>query len=158
MCLKSPEELFDLSSLDQHFSKHPDRFLVWNGIGQRQPQKLLEREPVVDLVLCLLIREIVLSLQHEHLEHHHYIMAGAAAGPPGLRLNGAFQILPKYLPVDPGVEPRQWVRAALQLLQAAFIIEQSGLLCGNGVHTVFYHIASRRSADLCVFTEKYLSS
>jgi len=86
MSLKSPEELFDLSSSDQHFSKQPDRFLVWNGIGQRQPQKLLEREPVVDLVLRLLIREIVVSRQHEHLDHHHHIMAGAAAGPPGLLL------------------------------------------------------------------------
>ena len=123
MCLTSPEERFDRSSPDQHFAKQPDRVLVWNGIGPRQPQKLLEREPVVDLVLRLLIREIVVSLQHEHLEPHHHIMAGAAAGPPGLRLNGAFQILPKYRPVDPGVEPHQWVRAALQLLHAAVVVE-----------------------------------
>jgi hypothetical protein len=30
-------------------------------------------------------------------------------------------------------------------------------LCWNGVHAVFYHISSRRSADFCAFTEPYLS-
>ncbi|MDH4252659.1 MAG: hypothetical protein OEV27_15885, partial [Nitrospira sp.] len=66
-------------------------------------------------------------------------------------------ILSKYLPVNPGVEPRQWVRAAVQRLHAAFVVEQSGLLFWNGVHAVFYHIASRRSAGLCAFIETYLS-
>src|SRR5512141_2373930 len=146
MFLKSSEELFDLSSPDQHFSKQPDRFLVWHGIGQRQPQKLLDREPVVERVLRRLIREIVVSLQHEHLEHHHHIMTGAAAGSSGLLLNGACQILPKYLPIDPGVEPRQGGRAALPLLHAAFVGEQSGLLFWNWFHAVFSHISSRRSA------------
>jgi len=30
-------------------------------------------------------------------------------------------------------------------------------LLWNGVHAVFYHIASRRSAGLCAFIETYLS-
>ena len=80
-------------------------------------------------------------------------MAGPAAGTPGLLLNGALQILPKYLPVDPGVEPRQRVRAAVQFLHAVVVVEQSGLLFWNGVHAVFCHIASRRSAGFCAFTE-----
>ena len=63
--LTSPVALVDLFSPEQQVAKQPDRFLVWNGIGPHQPQKLLEREPVVYLVLRLLIREIVVSRQHE---------------------------------------------------------------------------------------------
>ena len=91
MLLKSPEELFDLSSPDQHFSKQPDRFLVWNGIGPRQPQKLLEREPVVELILRLLIRKIVVSLQHEYLEHHYHIMVRAGRQGTALFLRFPFR-------------------------------------------------------------------
>ncbi len=85
------------------------------------------------------------------------IMAGTAAGSSGLPLYGVFQILPKYHPVDPGVEPRQWIRAALQLLQAVVVTKQSGLWLWNGVHAVFYHIAFPHSADLGAFTKTYLS-
>jgi hypothetical protein len=48
---------------------------------------------------------------------------------PEFLLNGVFQILPKYRPIDPGVKPRRRVRAVIWFLQCAVVVvEQSGIV------------------------------
>ena len=71
----------------------------------------------------LLIRQVLVALQNQDLEHQHHIMAGAAAGPFGLLLKSTLQIRPEHPPIDPGVQTSQRIGAFTQLLHAVFVVE-----------------------------------
>ncbi len=76
-------------------------------MGQCEPQKLLEGEPVVDLILRLLVRQIEISLENQDLEHQYPVMTGTASGTTGLLLEGTLERGPKHLPFNSSIESSQ---------------------------------------------------
>ena len=60
--------------LRQRFPKEPHGGKIRDRAAQLQPQKALERLPVVDLKLGMFIREIVEPLQNQNLEHHYHVI------------------------------------------------------------------------------------
>ena len=58
----------------QTLAKAPDRRVVGRVLRQVDAQKALEREPVGNRVLDLLVRQRVQLAQHQHLEHAHRVV------------------------------------------------------------------------------------
>lgn len=69
----------ECSRLGQTIAKMPDRVLVRRPVPKREPRKPQPTQPVADHELHPRIRQVVLRLQDQRLEHHHRIEGRATA-------------------------------------------------------------------------------
>src|SRR3954471_23309273 len=71
--IEPKEQSVDRAGLSKSLTKRPDRIRIGNRIGQANPKKTHERQPVLNQIFAALIREGMHRLQDQHLEHEHMV-------------------------------------------------------------------------------------
>jgi len=94
---------------------------------QRQADKAHEAQPVADLILGLIIRQCVESLQHKDAEHQHGIIRGATTSAAIGALQGSFQISAEQLEVHQSLQPLQRITRRRQRTQPVLRIKETRL-------------------------------
>ena len=73
------EQALDGAGPGQLLAVQPDRLRVRHPVLERQTDEAHERQPVLQLVLGLVVRERIERLQHQDLEHQHRVVRRPAA-------------------------------------------------------------------------------
>jgi len=97
--IEALEQGFDRSGLGQSFPIKPDRARIGNPVRKPQPKEPHERQPVIDQELGAFVRQIVDSVDDQHLQHHDGIVGRAATVRPSRIGKRLFQIGPERLEV-----------------------------------------------------------
>jgi hypothetical protein len=86
-----------------------------SGLFAGQPEEALERRPVTDLELGLIVGQVVQRLQHQHLEHQRHVVRLAPGIALTLLLVDHFQQRAERLPVYDAIQAGQRIPKFLQL-------------------------------------------
>ena len=125
--VKADEQRLDRPGLRQPLAERPDGLRIRHPVGQAEPEKAHEREPVVDQELGAVVAEIVLRLDDQDLEHHHRVERRAAAlGAVAVPQRG-LQLRPEHLEIHHRRERLELVADVAQPPQPLVHVEQSGL-------------------------------
>lgn len=124
--IETLEQAVDRRRLLQRLAKCPDRIGVRHHIGQAEPEKAHERQAVLDQILGALVGERVHRLQDQDFEHQHMIERRPTALRAITARRRRFQVWPKHLKVDHGLDPLQIVALGGEILQSLIDAEKTG--------------------------------
>ena len=71
--MESREQLFHQVHFFEPFAEQPDGFGIRDFVFDLQAEETHEGETVAYLVFDAVVREVVQLLQHQYLEHEHYV-------------------------------------------------------------------------------------
>jgi hypothetical protein len=125
--VKADEQRLDRPGLRQPLAERPDGLRIRHPVGQPEPEKAHEREPVVDQELGAVVAEIVLSLDDQDLEHHHRVERRPAALGAVAVSQRSLQLRPEHLEIHHRGERLELVADVAQPPQPFVQIEQSRL-------------------------------
>jgi len=94
------KELLEHSHPHERLAEVPERIGVGHLVGHRPAHKLLESQPITNLILRLFIRQIVIPLHHQQLEHLDRVIGRTPARPLGRFGQGLRQQRAETLPID----------------------------------------------------------
>src|SRR5436190_716738 len=130
MGIEGIEQRLDETRLGKLLAIQPNRRRVGHPILEAQAQEAHEREPVADLILDLVVREIVERLQNQRLEDDDLVprLASGRVLPLLLRLapNRA-QLSAELLPGHDRVQENQRVLLGIKTAIALAEIDKTGL-------------------------------
>src|ERR1044071_4746225 len=130
MGIEGLEQRLDQPRLRELLAIQPDRLGVGDPIREAQSQEAHEREPVADLILDLIVREVVERLQNQRLEDDDLVPRLASGRALSLYVwlsPNCAQLSAEILPGHDRVQDSQRVLLGIETAIALAEIEKTGL-------------------------------
>ena len=124
------------------FGKEPDCLGVRNMVGEREFEKLHERDSVADHQLGRFVGKVVKRLENEDFEHENNVEWLATGIGETFLVANLVELVTKGLPVDQGVEAEKEIVEFVNLFEPGFKIEKRIL------SVVFAHGFVKKSVKL----------
>ncbi len=122
--VEAAEQRLDRAGLRQPLAERPDRLRVRHPVGEAEPEEAHEGEPVVDQELGAVVREVVLRLDHQDLEHHDGVERRPAAPGAIAVVERRVELRPEHLEIDHGRECLELIADVAQPPQPIVNVEQ----------------------------------